>query len=94
MTVDDLDRLRGEIDDLDDRLVALLNERAALALAIGRLKEARGLQIYQPSREAEVLAHVRAANGGPLDGGAMTRLFERIIDEGRRLEREAAKVRD
>jgi chorismate mutase-like protein len=86
----DLDELRGRIDALDLRLVALLNERAACALEIGRLKEALGLPVYQPSRESEVLANVRAANGGPLDGPAITRLFERIIDEARRLEREAA----
>lgn len=85
-----LDELRGRIDDLDRQLVALLNARAACALEIGRLKESAGLPIYQPSREAEVLANVRAATRGPLDGQALTRLFERIIDEARRLERQAA----
>ena len=43
--------------------------------------------MYQPDREAEVLGHVQAINGGPLDNGAMRRLFERVIDEARRLER-------
>lgn len=90
---DEMDELRGRIDALDDQLVALLNARASCALAIGRIKEVRGLPIYQPTREVEVLAHVRAVNTGPLDGQAITRLFERIIDEGRRLEREAAKAR-
>jgi chorismate mutase len=85
--VGDIDELRQRIDEIDRRLVNLLNERAACAVDIGRLKEAAGQPIYQPSREAEVLANVRAANQGPLDHGAMTRLFERIIDEARRLER-------
>lgn len=83
----DLNALRKRIDDLDTQLVQLLNERAGCALEIGQIKEELGLPIYQPAREAEVLAHVRGVNSGPLDGGAMTRLFERIIDEARRLER-------
>lgn len=91
--LDEMDGLRGRIDELDEQIVALLNARASCALAIGGIKEVRGLPIYQPTREVEVLAHVRAVNTGPLDAQAMTRLFERIIDEGRRLEREAAKAR-
>ena len=82
-----LDALRRRIDDLDERLVKLLSERAACALEIGHEKKLAGLEIYQPSREAEVLAHVQSINHGPLDNGAMKRLFERIIDEARRLER-------
>lgn len=88
-----IDRLRQRIDELDERLVELLNERASCALQIGEIKQALGLEIYQPDREAEVLSHVRrhgAATGGPLGGEALTRLFERIIDEARRLERESA----
>ena len=83
--------LRSRIDSIDQQLVTLLNERAACALEIGRQKETMGEPIYQPAREAQVLANVRAANGGPLDQEAMTRLFERIIDEARRLERLAAR---
>jgi chorismate mutase len=85
--VNALDDLRRRIDGLDDALVRLLNARAACALEIGRVKKELGLGIYQPSREAEVLAHVQQVNPGPLDDGAMRRLFERIIDEARRLER-------
>jgi len=92
--VDDIETLRARIDAIDARLVALLNERAACALAIGHLKEQAGLPIYQPAREAEVLARVGAANGGPLDTEAIVRLFERIIDEARRLERPAASQRE
>ena len=46
-----------------------------------------GLEVYQPAREIEVLKHVRSQNDGPLEADAITRLFERIIDEARRLER-------
>ena len=82
-----LDVLRRRIDELDEQLVKLLSERAACALEIGHEKKLAGMQIYQPSREAEVLAHVQSINPGPLDNGAMRRLFERVIDEARRLER-------
>ena len=89
-----LDDLRRRIDELDEQLVRLLNARAACALEIGREKKAAGLEIYQPSREAEVLNHVQSVNPGPLDDGAIRRLFERVIDEARRLERiaEAAEA--
>lgn len=92
-TAKTIDELRERIDALDRQLVTLLSERASCALDIGRLKEKAGLPIYQPVREAEVLANVREANHGPLDNEAMTRLFERIIDEARRLERLAAAKR-
>ena len=75
------------MDEFDSELVRLLNERASCAKEIGRLKETVGLAVYQPEREIEVLKHVRSRNDGPLEADAITRLFERIIDEARRLER-------
>ena len=87
----DIAALRAQIDAVDEQLVVLLNARASYALAIGRLKEQAHEPVYQPAREADVLAHVRSLNPGPLDDGAVTRLFERIIDEARRLERLAAR---
>ena len=82
-----MDALREEIDRLDEVLVRLLNARAGCALKIGALKKRLEMEIYQPSREEAVLRHVREVNAGPLDGDAIARLFERIIDEARRLER-------
>jgi chorismate mutase len=82
-----LESLRRRIDDLDEQLVRLLSARATAALEVGRVKRSAGIEIYQPTREAEVLAHVADVNRGPLDNGAIRRLFERIIDEARRLER-------
>lgn len=79
--------LRDEIDRIDAELVVLLNRRAAQALEIGEIKKALEMEIYQPSREEAVLRHVRGLNPGPLDADAVARLFERIIDEARRLER-------
>jgi chorismate mutase len=78
---------RDEIDRLDEQLVKLLNARSQCAIELGRIKRELGLAIYSPDREREVIAHVTAANGGPLDREAVRRLFERIIDESRRIER-------
>jgi chorismate mutase len=89
----EINALRARIDELDLALVRLLNERASCALAVGHEKDRLGLPVYQPAREAEVLSNVRAANRGPLDDAAVTRLFERIIDEARRLERHAAAAK-
>lgn len=86
---EEIEALRRRIDELDERLVRLLNDRAGCALEIGRIKQILGMEIYQPEREREVLQHVSETNGGPLDAQAIVRLFERIIDEARRLERTA-----
>jgi len=88
----DLEDLRKLIDLLDESLVRLLNARAACALEIGRIKRDMGVPIYQPEREAEVLRNVQGHNTGPLDQAAIKRLFERIIDEARHLERIAEEV--
>ena len=85
----EIDDLRQRIDWLDEQLVRLLNARAECALQLGHLKKSIGLEIYQPTREQEVLGNVQRLNTGPLDDGAIRRLFERIIDEARRLERVA-----
>ena len=82
-----LNEYRRRIDRLDKEIVRLLNDRAICALELGRCKSEAGLETYQPQREVAVLEHARAENRGPLGAEAMTRLFERIIDENRRLER-------
>ena len=83
-----LDELRDDIDRVDEVLVRLLNERARCVCEVGRLKKEQGVEVYQPDREKEVLEHVRSvAAEGPLGAEAVGRLFERIIDEARRLER-------
>jgi chorismate mutase len=82
-----MNRLRENIDQVDSVLVKLLNQRARWALEIGEVKKDAGLPIYQPDREKQVLTRVQSQNRGPLGEAAMQRLFERIIDESRRLER-------
>jgi len=78
---------REEIDSLDSQLLAIFNRRAALALEIGRIKKILDLPVYDPSREKRIFDRMKKDNPGPLDNGAVVRLFERVIDESRRLER-------
>lgn len=80
---------RRRIDEIDRRLVELLNERSQCALEIGKEKRAAGLPVYQPDRERQILDNVEELNAGPLSEAAVRRLFERIIDEARSLERSA-----
>ncbi len=80
---------RRRIDEIDKKLVELLNARSHCALEIGKLKQAAKIPLYQPDRENEVLANAESNNSGPLTDGAIRRLFERIIDEARAAERDA-----
>lgn len=83
----DLDRWRKRIDEIDQQLVKLLNDRSRCAVEIGHIKKQLNMAAWQPEREVEILRNIVQSNGGPLDDGAVRRLFERIIDEARALER-------
>jgi chorismate mutase len=85
----DIDFWRSKIDGIDARLMELLNERSRCAVEIGKIKRRENLPLYQPDREIAVINSVLRRNRGPLDSGAIKRLFERIIDESRRVERMA-----
>jgi chorismate mutase len=90
--MNDLDGWRKRIDEIDQQLVKLLNERSRCAVEIGHWKKKLDLPAWQPEREAEILRNVVKANGGPLDDAAIRRLFERIIDEARSLERHSMET--
>ena len=87
----EIDEWRRRSDLIDEHLMRLLNSRSACAVEIGRLKRALGLPVYSPEREAWILERVMRENPGPLDPIAVKRVFERIIDESRRLERLAVE---
>ena len=89
-----IEEFRRRIDQIDDQLMKLLNSRSACAVEIGRIKRRAGLAVYQPEREKWILDRVERNNPGPLDSGAVRRVFERVIDESRRLERLAAQAGD
>jgi len=86
----ELSRLRDAIDRVDEVIVRLLNQRAKYAIEIGEIKPVLDMPIYAPEREKQVLLHVERTSGGPLDPATIRRLFERIIDESRRVERQAS----
>ena len=89
----DIEDWRKKIDELDQKLVALLSERARAAVEIGKLKRDTSLPIYEPDRERVVFENVQAANRGPLPGRDLVRIYERIIDVMRNIQKEEIVTR-
>jgi chorismate mutase len=83
-----IEEQRVKIDAIDEQMVVLLNQRANHATEIGHAKRHLNLPVYVPEREEQVIENVQKKNPGPLSNEAIRRLYERIIDESRRLERE------
>jgi chorismate mutase len=83
-----LEEYREAIDAVDVKLLALLNERTRIVEEIGRVKRSANLPIYEPKREDQVYANVTGSNTGPLSADAVRRVFERIIDEMRQIQKE------
>ena len=82
-----LRRLRTKIDVLDQQIVALLNERAELALEVGRAKAAIGRRaIRDLEREREVLIRIAMANDGPMPQADLLSLYRRLFAATRALE--------
>jgi len=78
---------RSRIDTIDRRIVALLNERTRVVEKIGGIKQQVSMPIYEPKREDEVFANVISSNSGPLTPEAAKRIFERIVDEMRTVQK-------
>jgi len=85
--IDELETYRCQSDVLDRRILDLLNERTAIVEQIGRVKQERKLGVYEPKREDQVYANILTHNHGPLHGDAVKRIFERIIDEMRTVQK-------
>ncbi|MBZ5567579.1 MAG: chorismate mutase [Acidobacteriia bacterium] len=77
---------RAAIDVLDGQLLNLLNIRAKLACELAKVKRQTGMEIIDPEREQQVLERVRRSNDGPFDHDAITRIFQSIIQEARRVQ--------
>jgi chorismate mutase len=84
----DISDWRIKIDELDRKLVKLLNERAQAAHEVGKLKRDIGMPIYEPDREQTVFDNVRRANTGPLSDDDLTVIYERIMNIMRQIQRE------
>jgi len=78
---------RKRIDEIDVKLLELLNDRTRCVIEVGKIKKAQNMRIYDPEREREILRRMKEQNRGPLDEEGLQRLFERVIDECRRIER-------
>jgi len=82
----DLPALRRQIDGVDRELLALLNRRAGLALAVGTLKKGEGSVVFRPEREAQVIDGLKAANPGPLQTRSVAPIWREIMSACRALE--------
>ena len=83
MTIEDW---RTKIDALDRRLLELISERAECVVAVGKIKNAQSMEVFDAEREQQIIRNILRENKGPLDDDALRRIFERVIDECRRLE--------
>lgn len=83
----DISDWRRQIDELDRKLAALLNERASAAAEIGKLKRNTKLPIYEPEREQEVIANVQRSSTGPLAARDLAQIYERIMDVMRSIQK-------
>ena len=86
-----LSAVRRRIDRLDRQLLRLVNQRAVLALLIGRIKKRRKWPVFDAGRETFVLRHVLHSNRGPLSERAVRHIFQAILCECRRRERSGGK---
>jgi len=81
-----LEKLRQEIDSIDESLVRLLNERAKISQRIGELKREMNVPILHSAREAEVIDRVKARNNGPMTHESIEAIYKLIITSCRTLQ--------
>src|SRR5215831_14964368 len=89
----ELEGFRSRIDAVDCNILLLLNERTKVVEEIGWIKQKAQLPIYEPKREDQVFENVTRNNAGPLTAQAVRRIFERIIDEMRIVQRDRMEKR-
>ena len=87
----ELEALRRSIDDLDGRILQLVAERVKVVLAVGHFKRENNLAVYDPERERNMLDRLSSQAPEPLDAGTVRRIFERLVDECRRIEQRSVE---
>lgn len=85
---------RRKIDEIDQQLVKILNQRAQAAQEIGRLKRQAAMPVYEPDRERIVLEQVQEGNRGPLQHRHLIQIYERIMDVMRNIQKEEIVERE
>jgi chorismate mutase/prephenate dehydratase len=83
----DIGVLRQAIDEIDEKILGLINQRLSLAKQIGDFKKQGGIQIKDSEREEEILKRLLAKNKGPVSADGLRNIFEAIIAEGRNVQR-------
>ena len=89
-----LERARVRIDAIDVSITRLLNERAHVVEVIGEAKQRLTMKVYEPKREQEVMANISIHNEGPLSNEALSRVYERVMDEMRTLQRDRMRGKE
>jgi len=87
----DIEDWREKIDKVDTQILELINKRSEFSIKIGKIKVHNGLPIHSPEREKTIMKRMQKINSGPLSDDGVLRIFERIIDESRKLEKDIAK---
>ena len=82
-----LDVLRKKIDGIDAKIVTLLEARGAVVKKVGGYKKARGISVYDESRESAVIKNAVAHGTGVLPEETIARIYREIIAECRKLEK-------
>ena len=82
----DIGVLRQAIDEIDETILDLINQRLSLAKQIGDFKKQGGIQITDSGREKEILNRLLEKNNGPLGADGLRNIFEAIITEGRNVQ--------
>jgi chorismate mutase len=82
----EIEKLRREIDQVDEKIVRSLNERAGLVVKIREAKRKASIPLYDPQREEEIFEHLFRVNKGPLFDDDIKRIYEEILEVMKSLE--------